>query len=175
MSPAGEQRRLPPGVVPDVPGPGQESVWDYPRPPSLRRDGRRVVVRFGDEVCRTTGAYRVCETSHPPTWYLPRDAFADGVLVPASGHSMCEWKGLASYLDVVAADGRVAPRAAWTYPTPGPAFAPIAGFVALYAAAVDEVTVDGEVVRPQPGDFYGGWVTDDVVGPFKGVPGSMGW
>lgn len=166
---------LPRGVVPEVPGPGQESVWDYPRPPALVADPRTVVVVFGDEVCRTDRAYRVLETSHPPTWYLPLDAFAPGSLRPADGRSVCEWKGQASYLDVVATDGRVAARAAWTYPSPSPAFAAIAGHVALYAHAVDRVTVAGEVVRAQPGGFYGGWVTDDVVGPFKGGPGSMGW
>lgn len=179
MTSAGDRsdraRRLPPGVVPERPGPGQESVWDYPRPPSLHADARTVVVTFGGEVCRTDRAYRVCETSHPPTWYLPRDAFSPGVLVPADGHSMCEWKGLASYLDVVSPDGRVAARAAWTYPSPTPAFSALVDHVALYPGAVDEVTVDGEVVRAQPGTFYGGWVTDDVVGPFKGAPGSMGW
>lgn len=168
--------RLPPGVVPETPGEGQHSVWDFPRPPALVSDDRTVQVRFGGEVvCRTSSAWKVLETSHPPTWYLPVTDFVPGVLRPTDGASMCEWKGLASYFDLVAADGRVAPRAAWTYPTPAPAFAPIAGHVALYAGAVDEVTVAGEVVRPQPGGFYGGWVTDDVVGPFKGGEGSMGW
>jgi uncharacterized protein (DUF427 family) len=174
-APRPERGDLPPGVVPEVPGTGQASVWDYPRPPALVPDPRTVVVRFGGEVARTDRALRVLETSHPPTWYLPREAFAPGSLRPAEGRSMCEWKGTATYLDVVATDGRVAPRAAWTYPTPTAAFAAIAGYVALYAHAVDQVTVDGETVRPQPGGFYGGWVTDDVVGPFKGGPGSMGW
>lgn len=167
--------RLPAGVVPEVPGPGQESVWEYPRPPVQVPDGREVVVGFGGVVARTTGAVKVLETSHPPTWYLPADAFEPGTLRPATGASWCEWKGEAAYLDLVAADGRVAPRAAWTYPRPTPAFLALGGMVAFYPAAVDEVTIAGEVVRPQPGSFYGGWVTDDVVGPFKGGPGSNGW
>jgi uncharacterized protein (DUF427 family) len=126
-------------------------------------------------VCRTSAALTVLETSHPPTWYLPVADFAPGSLRPAPGHSVCEWKGRADYLDLVSPDGRVAAAAAWTYLSPAPAFAALAGHVALYAAAADEVTVAGEVVRAQPGGFYGGWVTDDVVGPFKGGPGSTGW
>jgi len=168
-------RQHPPGVVPEVAGQGQESVWDYPRPPALLRDTRTVVVLFGGEVARTDAAYRVCETSHPPTWYLPREAFRPGALRPVDGGSFCEWKGAASYLDLVASDGRTAARAAWTYPSPTAAFVDLTDHVALYPAAVDEITVAGEVVRAQPGSFYGGWITDDVVGPFKGAPGSMGW
>lgn len=171
----GRSLRLPRGVVAETPGPGQTSVWDHPRPPLLRADPRTVVVTFGGVVCRTSAALTVLETSHPPTWYLPVDAFAPGALRPAPGGSVCEWKGRATYLDLVAPDGRVAAAAGWTYPTPTSAFAALAGHVALYASAADEVTVGGEVVRPQPGGFYGGWVTDDVVGPFKGGPGSVGW
>jgi uncharacterized protein (DUF427 family) len=171
----GRGRRLPPGVVADTPGPGQTSVWDHPRPPVLVADPRTVLVRFGGVVCRTSAALTVLETSHPPTWYLPVADFAPGSLRPAPGGSVCEWKGRAAYLDLVSPDGRVAPAAAWTYPSPAPAFAALADHVALYAAAADEVTVAGEVVRAQPGGFYGGWVTDDVVGPFKGGPGSTGW
>ena len=128
----------------------------------------------GVEVCRTTRAWRVLETSHPPTWYLPRGDWSAGSLELAGGTSFCEWKGLADYLDVVGGAVR-APRAAWTYPRPTPGFAPLAGAVAVYPAAMDACTVDGEVVRPQEGGFYGGWVTDDVVGPFKGPPGTRGW
>ncbi len=162
------------------PGPGQESVWDYPRPPALVADDRLVVVRFGGvEVARTTRALRVLETSHPPTWYLPREDLVVAHLRPAAGASLCEWKGRASYFDLVVEDGvaggRVAERQAWTYEAPTPAFAALAGHVAFYPQAV-EATVDGEPVRAVQGDFYGGWVTDDVVGPFKGeVPGSMTW
>lgn len=133
-----------------------------------------MVVLGGDVVCDTRRAVRVLETSHPPGWYLPREDWLPGSLRPAGGTSVCEWKGLASYLDVVGGD-RVAQRAAWAYPEPVAAFALLAGHVAVYPQAMDRCTVDGEVVRPQEGGFYGGWVTDDVVGPFKGVPGSWGW
>jgi uncharacterized protein (DUF427 family) len=128
----------------------------------------------GVEVARTTQAWRVLETSHPPTYYLPRSAFVAGALREAVGASWCEWKGQASYLDVLAGD-RVAERAAWTYLDPAPGFAPIAGAIAVLAAAMDRCTVDGETVVPQPGGFYGGWITSTVVGPFKGIPGSAGW
>jgi uncharacterized protein (DUF427 family) len=162
-------------VEPDPTGPGQESVWSYPRPPILVPSDRLVVVRFGGAVvCETRRALRLLETSHPPTWYLPRADFAAGSLRDAAGSSFCEWKGRASYLDLVAGE-RVAARAVWTYPSPTRAFAAIADHVALYAAATDGCFVDGERVRPQPGGFYGGWITDDVVGPFKGIPGSSGW
>ena len=161
---------------PEPAGPGQESVWDYPRPPRLEPTDETVeVVLGGVVVARTTRALRVLETSHPPTYYLPAEDFADGALRPSSdGSSLCEWKGLAAYLDVVGGD-RVAARAAWTYPDPTPAFTALAGHVALYPAAMDACKVDGERVRPQPGGFYGGWITSRVVGPFKGAPGTLGW
>ena len=160
---------------PHPPGPGQESVWDYPRPPLLERTSSRIeVVLGGRVVARTSDALRVLETSHPPTYYLPRSCFAVGALRPADGGSLCEWKGQAAYLDVVGGDA-VAPRAAWHYPTPTPSYADIVDHVALYPGAMDRCTVDGEVVQPQPGGFYGGWVTSRVVGPFKGDPGTMFW
>ena len=156
-------------------GEGQESVWDYPRPPRLEESSELVEIELGGRVvASTTTSWRVLETSHPPTYYLPRAAFADGVLRPADGSSWCEWKGQATYLDLVAGEV-VARRAGWTYPTPSPAFAPIVGAVAVMAAQVDRCTVDGETVVPQPGGFYGGWITSRVVGPFKGEPGTMGW
>ena len=127
----------------------------------------------GGVVARTTASYRVLETSHPPTYYVPAGDFAPGVLRPAAGSSFCEWKGTASYLDLVTPD-RTAARAAWTYPDPSAGFEPISGHVAVYPALVDECRVDGEVVRPQAGGFYGGWITDRVVGPFKGEPGTAG-
>jgi len=132
------------------------------------------VVLGGVEVCRTSRAWRVLETSHPPSWYLPRADWLAGSLQPAGGTSFCEWKGLADYLDVVGG-AVIAPQAAWSYPEPTPGFAALAGAVAVYPAAMDVCTVDGEVVRPQEGGFYGGWVTDEVVGPFKGAPGTRGW
>ena len=161
--------------APDPVGPGQESVWDYPRPPRVEEVAEEVVVVLGGvEVARTPRAWRVLETSHPPTYYLPREAFAPGSLEPAAGSSLCEWKGRAGYLTVVAGSRREE-AAAWSYPDPVPAFAALRGAVALYPGRMDSVTVDGERVRPQEGGFYGGWVTDRVVGPFKGGPGSCGW
>ncbi|MDA4103599.1 DUF427 domain-containing protein [Mycolicibacterium monacense] len=161
--------------VPVTPGPGQESVWDYPRPPRFEAFRGSITVDFGGRtVASTTTAWRVLETSHPPTYYLPVDSFTPGALRPAAGSSWCEWKGQAAYYDVVVGD-RVAPGAAWTYPHPTPGFEAIAGAVAVMAAPMDRCTVNGEQVVPQPGGFYGGWVTSWIVGPFKGVPGSMGW
>jgi uncharacterized protein (DUF427 family) len=156
-------------------GPGQESVWDYPRPPRLERTARDIeVVLGGRVVARTRAALRVLETSHPPTYYLPMSCFTVGALRAAEGVSFCEWKGQASYLDVLGGDA-VAARSAWYYPAPAPAYAEITDHVALYPGAVDRCTVDGELVTPQPGGFYGGWVTSAVVGPFKGDPGTMLW
>ena len=132
------------------------------------------VVLGGETIARTTASWRVLETSHPPTYYVPAEAFLDGALRPVEGSSWCEWKGQASYYDLVGG-GVVAPRAGWTYPTPTPGFEVIRDAVAVMPAAVDRCLVDDEVVRPQEGGFYGGWVTDDVVGPFKGIPGSWGW
>ncbi|MEO5852910.1 MAG: DUF427 domain-containing protein [Nocardioides sp.] len=164
-----------PHVTPDKPGPGQESVWDYPRPPRAERSAETVEIRVGGEtVATTTASYRVLETSHPPTYYVPRAAFADGVLRPVEGSSFCEWKGRATYFDLVTAS-RTAERAAWTYPEPSKGFEAILDHVAVMPGLVDECVVDGEVVRPQEGGFYGGWITDRVVGPFKGRPGSWGW
>ncbi|MEO5711802.1 MAG: DUF427 domain-containing protein [Nocardioidaceae bacterium] len=161
--------------TPDQPGPGQESVWDYPRPPRLERTDHVVEVTLGGVVIASTSApLRVLETSHPPTYYLPFTDFVAGSLRPAEGGSMCEWKGQASYLDLVGGS-TVAPRAGWFYPSPTPAFATIVDHLALYPGMMDRCTVDGEVVLPQPGGFYGGWVTSKVVGPFKGDPGTMFW
>ena len=157
------------------PGPGQESVWDYPRPPALLPSAEHVrVVLGGVVIADTRAALRVLETSHPPTYYLPVADFRPGALRAASGGSFCEWKGDASYVDLLGGD-QVAVRAGWYYPTPTADFAALADHVAVYPGAVDACTVDGEVVRPQPGDFYGGWVTDRVVGPFKGEPGTRFW
>lgn len=160
---------------PIPPRAGQESVWDYPRPPRLERTAKRIeIVLGGVLIADTTDAYRVLETSHPPGYYLPRAAFLPGVLAAAPGSSFCEWKGEAAYW-TLSAGGKTAARAGWSYERPTPAFAAMAGFVAVYAGQMDECRVDGERVTPQPGGFYGGWITADVVGPFKGGPGSMGW
>lgn len=154
---------------------GQESVWDYPRPPRLESTSARLeVVLDGRVVARTTHGWRVLETSHPPTYYLPTDAFDPDVLVPAEGTSQCEWKGAASYFDLVAGE-TIAGRAAWTYRRPTPGFEDLAGAVAVMPGMVERCLVDGEVVQPQPGNFYGGWVTSRVVGPFKGEPGTFAW
>ena len=161
--------------APDKPGPGQESVWDYPRPPRLEEFRGSITIDFGGErIASTDHGWRVLETSHPPTYYLPRAAFTPGALRDASGSSWCEWKGQAAYFDLVSGDA-VASRAAWTYLTPTAGFAPLTGAIAVMAAAVDRCTVNGEDVVSQPGGFYGGWITSWVTGPFKGIPGSMGW
>jgi uncharacterized protein (DUF427 family) len=162
-------------VVPEPAGPGQESVWDYPRPPRVETSSELVEVELGGRVvASTTTSWRVLETSHPPTYYLPRAVFSPGVLREAAGHTWCEWKGTASYFDLVVGDV-VAPRAAWTYLDPSPGFAQIAGAVSVMPGSVDRCTVNGETVLPQPGSFYGGWVTSRVVGPFKGDAGTSGW
>jgi len=157
------------------PGPGQESVWDYPRPPRLERTSRRLEVIFnGERIADTTNGWRVLETSHPPVYYLPPGDIRQEFLRRAGGGSHCEWKGMATYWDVVR-EGRVAEKAAWSYPDPTPAFASIRDHLAFYPGPMDECRVDGEVVTPQQGGFYGGWITSDLVGPFKGEPGSWGW
>ena len=125
-------------------------------------------------VARTTWSLRVLETSHPPTYYLPPAAFADGVLRPVDGTTYCEFKGAATYFDVVTA-ARTATRAAWTYPSPAAGFEALVGHVAVMPGLMDRCTVDGETVVAQEGGFYGGWITSRVVGPFKGGPGSRGW
>lgn len=157
------------------PAPGQESVWDYPRPPRLEQTSKRIEVWFaGEKIADSRQAWRVLETSHPPVYYLPPGDVNMAALTPASGTSICEWKGSAAYFDLTLGETS-AQRAAWTYPTPLPDFTPIANHIAFYPAAMDECRVDGERVQPQPGTFYGGWVTSDIVGPFKGEPGSQGW
>ncbi len=164
-----------PHPVRDQVTPGQESVWSYPRPPLLRRCHDAIEIHVdGRVICRTDASWQVLETSHPPTYYLPRAAFVEGVLQRTTGGSFCEWKGAANYLDL-RSEGRTAPRAAWYYPTPSAGFEVLADHVAVYAGLTDSCYVGGELVTPQPGGFYGGWITSAVVGPFKGVPGSNGW
>lgn len=155
--------------------PGVESVWDYPRPPSVRRVHERVEVWFGGErIAVCDEAVQVLETSHPPTYYLPKSTFEDGALVPVRGTTFCEFKGVASYFDVVAG-GRTAERAAWHYPDARGRYAVLLGHVAVMPGLMDRCTVDGEEVVPQEGGFYGGWITSKVTGPFKGAPGTLGW
>ena len=152
-----------------------ENVRDYPRPPALEPSSDTIIVEFGGrEIARTSAAFRVLETFHPPTYYLPKSAFAEGVLVPVAGSSFCEWKGQARYFDVIAGSKR-AERAAWSYDRPTAGFAAITGYIALYPGRMDRCTVDGETVSAQPGDFYGGWVTSWITGPIKGAPGTRHW
>lgn len=163
-----------PPPCPEKPGPGQESVWDYPRPPRAEQVTRRAVLRVaGTVVADTSDLVRVLETSHPPTYYLPRDAFGEH-LRSAELTSFCEWKGAARYVHLVVGETTLS-HAGWWYPCPDVRYPQLRDRVAVYAARFDEVTLDGEVVTPQPGEFYGGWITTDVVGPFKGGPGSWGW
>jgi uncharacterized protein (DUF427 family) len=153
----------------------RENVQDYPRPPAVEPVADRLsVVLGGVEVAATTRGYRVLETHHAPTYYFPPEDIAPGALRAAAGSSFCEWKGAARYFDV-AGGGRTASRAAWAYPAPTPAFAAIAGYVAFYPAPMDGCFVGDVQVRPQPGGFYGGWVTPNLYGIVKGGPGTEGW
>ena len=165
------------------PGPGQESVWDYPRPPALVRTTERVrIVHRGVTVADTTAAWRVLETSQPPAYYLPRIDIDDALLTASPRRSLCEWKGMASYWsltiggpDNVDVNVDVDLDVAWSYEDPTPGFVAITGHLAFYAQAVDECWVDDERVVPNPGSFYGGWITSRVVGPFKGAAGTLHW
>jgi len=160
-------------VTREKPGPGQESVWDYPRPPLVERTEKHIEVVFGGKtIADTTRALRVLETSHPPVYYIPFEDVAEGVLLSSGRASYCEFKGEACYFDV-SAGGRTAEDASWTYERPSPGFETLRGHVAFYPRPMDECRVDGEVARPQPGEFYGGWITSDIVGPFKGEPQSQ--
>ncbi|TDW30523.1 DUF427 domain-containing protein [Cryobacterium psychrophilum] len=163
--------RQQPGKNRVTPGPGQESVWDYPRPPRVERMSERVTIELdGQQILDTTDVVRVLETSHPPVYYVPRSAFVAGVLQPVAGQTMCEFKGAASYLSVGSAE-----RAAWFYPQPRAGFEGLEGRVAVYPGSMERCTVDGETVTAQDGDFYGGWITAKIVGPFKGAAGTWGW
>ena len=158
----------------DTPMPGQVSVWDFPRPPELVPELREIVVRWGDvELARTTAAWAVKETAHPPTFYLPLADVRRAYLRPAGAGSFCEWKGPARYWDLV--DGtRHLTQVAWSYPQPLAGAEPLAACIAFYAHDLD-CSVGGARVVPQPGGFYGGWITPELTGPFKGEPASSGW
>ncbi|MGW3917627.1 DUF427 domain-containing protein [Streptomyces sp. NPDC005070] len=152
-----------------------ESVWDYPRPPAVVQDDRPVRVECGGRVvAETRRALRVLETSHPPTFYISPGDVSSDLLFPADGHSWCEWKGSARYWDVIIGH-EVRCRAAWSYPGPHPAYTVLKDYVAFYPGSVDRCVVGDEQVQAQDGDFYGGWITTDVQGPFKGAPGTLGW
>ena len=160
---------------PDPAGPGQESVWAYPRPAITEPTDAHIRIEHGDRIIADTrSAIRTLETSHPPSYYIPRDDILSGTLRRAEGSSYCEWKGAATYWDVVVGDV-VLPRVGWSYADPTSAFIALRDHVAFYAVPFDRCNVDDEAVVPQPGGFYGGWITSRVVGPFKGVPGSRGW
>ena len=157
------------------PGPGQESVWDYPRPPRLEASSAHIRVIFHQVViAETQRSQRVLETSHPPVYYIPPEDILPGCLHPTPRGSWCEWKGQAGYYTVRVGD-REAPNAAWFYANPTPAFEGIAHYVAFYPHLMDACWVDEEAVQAQAGDFYGGWITSNIVGPFKGGPGTWGW
>ena len=160
----------------DVDRAGTESVWDYPRPPIVVPASGRVFIEFdGEIVADTRRSLRVLETSHPPVYYIPDEAIAPGLLRPVPGTTWCEFKGTASYFDVASPSGRLVSRAAWHFPQPTAGYEALVGHVAFYPALMDRCTVDDETVVAQPGDFYGGWITNKVTGPFKGAPGTYGW
>ena len=155
--------------------PSVESVWDYPRPPRLERTARSLKVMVGDRlIAETRGGFRVLETSHPPTYYFPPQDVATDLLRPGAGRSICEYKGQARYWDLVLGE-RTIRGLAWSYPQPTSAFAALADHLCFYASKADACFVEGEAVAAQDGDFYGGWITSHVTGPFKGAPGTRGW
>lgn len=148
---------------------------DFPRPPAIEREPRRVTVTLGGVlIADTTLAWRILETTHPPTYYLPMEAFIPGSVHPSGRRSVCEWKGIASYA-TLQAGGRREVDAGWFYPDPRPPYGALRDHVAVYAGRMDASTVGEHLVEPQPGGFYGGWITPDVVGPFKGAPGTEWW
>lgn len=158
-----------------VPGPGQESVWDYPRPPRLEPVAQPLRVVFNDEViAETRRGLRILETSHPPVYYFPHEDVRQAFVERTPRSTGCEWKGYAVYYHVVVGERR-ADFAAWSYPEPASAYEALRDHFAFYASKMDACYVGDEQVRPQPGDFYGGWITDAIVGPFKGGPGTWGW
>lgn len=153
----------------------KENVWEYPRPPLLERVDWPVIVRFaGQEIAHSTRAHRILETSHPPTYYIPQSDIRMDLMMPAPGSTFCEFKGPAKYWSI-RVEGRESAGAAWSYPDPTCSYADIAGDLSFYANKVDECEVGGMTVIPQDGSFYGGWITPNLTGPFKGGPGTLGW
>lgn len=158
----------------ETPAPGQQSVWDYPRPPAIAPDPRQVEVGDGEvTIARSTAALKVMETASPPTWYLPLGDIDMSALAERGRGSFCEWKGEASYY-AVRIGGEWRERIAWRYANPLPGFEEIENYVAFYPGAL-VCRVDGVRVVPQPGGMYGGWITPELTGPFKGGPGTGGW
>ncbi len=162
--------------VPIPPGPGQESAWSYPRPPRAEPVPERIrVVVGGSVIADSIRALRVLETSHPPTYYLPPGDVRTDLLVASKTTTFCEFKGRAAYRTLVLPTGLRVPEIAWLYPDPAAGYEVLAGHVSFYAGRVDEAWVGDERVIAQAGDFYGGWITSRVVGPFKGGAGTTGW
>ena len=158
-----------------VPGPGQESVWDYPRPPRVEAVQERLrVIVDGEILADTSHGYRVLDTAGAPVYYFPPGDVRLDRLAPNERRTVCEWKGGAVYRDYIGATRRVE-NVAWAYPDPNPGYEAIRDHLAFYAGRVDEAWVGHERATPQPGGFYGGWVTSRIVGPIKGEPGSFGW
>ena len=157
------------------PGPNQESVWDYPRPPIVEPTNKHIQIIFADVmIADTTQALRVLETSHPPVYYLPQNDILMRYLSFTKKTTVCEWKGEASYFSMLTSD-KSAINAAWTYLSPKHPYEDIRNYIAFYPSMMDVCMVDKEIVVPQPGKFYGGWITRDIVGPFKGEIGSLNW
>jgi uncharacterized protein (DUF427 family) len=158
------------------PKPGQESVWDYPRPPQLERSLKEIKIVFNEVIiAQSEHTYRILETSHPPVYYLPpADIQMEYLTLVAANQSFCEWKGVAGYYNLQVKEREVV-NAAWYYSQPSERFANIKDYLAFYPSKMDACYVEGELVTAQPGDFYGGWITQDIVGPFKGGADSWGW
>ena len=157
------------------PGPGQESVWDYPRPPRVEPSRRRVRVEFaGTLVAESDRALRVLETAGAPVYYVPPEDIRTDLFEPSHHETFCEWKGTATYHHL-RSEEKLSRNAAWTYRSPLPGYEQLTGYVAFYPGRVDAAYLGDERVRPQPGRYYGGWITDDIVGPFKGEAGTEGW
>lgn len=166
---------MPANIQPKKPDDGQESVWDYPRPPRLEKTEKRIRVIFnGAVIADSTDAYRILETSHPPTYYIPQADINMVLLTKTNRRTVCEFKGAATYWTIQVGN-RTAENAAWSYAIPNPSYEAMADYICFYASRMDECYVDDEKVQAQEGDFYGGWITSDIVGPFKGGAGTMGW
>jgi uncharacterized protein (DUF427 family) len=150
-------------------------VADFPRPPAIEANTNRVrIVLGGETIAEAAAGWRILETTHPPTYYIPRESFREGAIVASARRSFCEWKGAASYV-TLRGGGRVERDAGWFYPDPSPPYAALRDHVAVYAGRTDGCFIDDERVTPQPGGFYGGWITADLIGPFKGAPGTEFW
>ena len=166
---------MPTNIQHQQPLPGQESVWDYPRPPRVEPTSKHIRIVFnGETIVDTTHAIRILETSHPPVYYIPPADIRMEYFSSTSRSTFCEFKGAASYW-TIRLNGRVAENLAWSYRQPAAGYEAIKNHLAFYPSKVDACYVDDELVQAQEGDFYGGWITRDIVGPFKGGAGTFGW